>query len=281
MAFKWCGLDGLNTRRAERGLQRGRYPKCTPDRLGNRTLGGTMTGIGRPRGHRARGIDPADDEVAVIRSVRGGDWGDRGTVRPDAPRIDREDGATPCQARSANTRDVSTCNRFAAAVKSDVDGDGLSRDLLVMWPLSTPGRWVRTFSLAGYLLSGIVATLAHDHGGSGCCRGPQPPAVSSRPAGADPAQRQCGHSLCKKHAQSEASTGREAEASTGRQAESGESGSISTRCLACDFLAQHVATPAVPVTPAVATLRWSEASAHAIRCHAPVMAAFLARGPPA
>ena len=147
-----------------------------------------------------------------------------------------------------------------------------------MWPLSTPGRWVRTFSLAGYLLSGIVATLAHDHGGSGCCKAPQPQAVSSRPAGADAAQRQCGHSPCKKHTHAEAPQG---EASTGRQAESSESGSISTRCLACDFLAQHVATPAVPVTPAVATLRWSEASAHAIRCQAPVMAAFLARGPPA
>jgi hypothetical protein len=151
--------------------------------------------------------------------------------------------------------------------------EGLSSGVLVMWPLNSPSRWIRAFSLAGYLLSGIVATLAHDHAGSSCCHGPQPRAVSSPQAVAVAAKPQCGHSLCKKHAQ--------AEASTGREAESGESGSISTRCLACDFLAQHVATPAVPVTPAVAPLRWSEASAHAIRCHAPVMAAFLARGPPA
>ena len=157
-------------------------------------------------------------------------------------------------------------------------GDRRSWILRVMLPLSVPIRWIRLFSLAGYLLSGIAATLTHDHGGPGCCGGAHRESASSGPTVSAEPKRHCRHSFCKRHAPAKAPL---VDRASEHQNEGGERQSLSTRCAACDFLAQHVATPAASETPSVSGYRWSEASPHATRCYAPALSAFLARGPPA
>ena len=157
-------------------------------------------------------------------------------------------------------------------------GGRFSRNFRVMPPLSVPIRWIRLFSLAAYLLSGIAATLTHDHAGQSCCGGAQRESASSGLTVRAESKRHCRHSFCKRHAPAKAPL---VERSSEHQNEGDTTKSISTRCAACDFLAQHVATPATSETPAVSGYRWSEASPHTTRCYAPVLSAFLARGPPA
>ena len=148
----------------------------------------------------------------------------------------------------------------------------------IMSPFCATGRWIRIVSLAGYLLSGLVATLAHDHGGSGCCSGPYRRSASAAPATSTSAKRRCKHAFCKRHTQTKVQPGT---VSSERHDEPSDSGSLSTRCAACEFLAQRVATPAQLVTTSVSFFRWHEAPPLVVQHDDSLLSAFLARGPPA
>ena len=175
------------------------------------------------------------------------------------------------------------CKNILGAIES-IPSVRLFASLRVMLPFSPPIRWIRLFSLAAYLLSGIAATLTHDHAGQSCCGSGHRAAASSAPTVSAESKRHCRHSFCHgtRRAPAKASLAdRAPEHQSDHHNEGGTPTSISTRCAACDFLAQHAATPATSPTPAVSGYRWIEASPHATRCYAPVLSAFLARGPPA
>jgi hypothetical protein len=59
------------------------------------------------------------------------------------------------------------------------------------------------------------------------------------------------------------------------------SGTAKPPCLACQFLAKHVAVVAWTWCDSSCLARWDEPAVHPIRVAAPLAAAFLARGPPA
>lgn len=173
-----------------------------------------------------------------------------------------------------------------------------------------PGRagWQLVAWLAVILqgASGPVAAISHqhEHGAGGCC------SRSSGSGGADcseagstgvaAARRLPGHSRAEAAAVRTCRTGghacrfsrcrdslRHAERApqSEPQQRHGEpvvrSGTASPPCLACQFLAKHVAVIPWTWSDTSCLARWDDPAVHPIRIAAPRAAAFLARGPPA
>jgi hypothetical protein len=170
------------------------------------------------------------------------------------------------------------------------------------------GRLVVTWlALFVQLASGPLAAISHrhDHGDDSCCAQACPAAGDARPgrnaAAADvaagrscqAAPHACRFSRCRDASGQAAPT----DIAAVRDADPGaavrpavvegaggpvfRSGTAKAPCLACQFLAKHVAVAAWTWCDSSFLARWDEPAVHPIRVAAPLVAAFLARGPPA
>ena len=190
----------------------------------------------------------------------------------------RPDSRIPCTGAMA-------CRYSTTALDTVVPGPSRPLEQHIMI-LRSRHRRIAFVSLAGYLLSGIAAALSHDHAGSMCCHGRhQAGAAAHAHDGGSAAsssrtveKRCCRHATCKRPARAVAPANIARSPLTNGPR---DAGSVSTKCAACEFLAQHVATTAWTLVAVVTTSTWREACPHHGRCFPPAVVECLARGPPA
>ena len=154
-----------------------------------------------------------------------------------------------------------------------------------MLPRPIMRRGLVALSVVVHLAAGLLATVAHDHGS--CCTGRQHARATALAAedstSARPQPRSCRHSHC--HRAHRADHNREEgrhphTAPDGWHSNSTPDTSLSTHCLACEFLAGAIAV--LPWTPTVGctAARWHDTSLSRPLDRAAFARAFLARGPP-
>lgn len=174
-------------------------------------------------------------------------------------------------------------------------------------PVPTGRHVVTWLALFVQLVSGPLAAISHrhDHGDDACCAQACPAAGDAQPgrnaATADVVARRscqaaphaCRFSRCRDAGSQVAAVDltavRDADPSAAARPAVVEgaggpvfrSGTAKAPCLACQFLAKHVAVVAWAWCNSSSLARWDEPAVQPIRVAVPLVAAFLARGPPA
>lgn len=149
-------------------------------------------------------------------------------------------------------------------------------------------RRMAAIALGLFLLSGPVAALSHDHGR--CCGGHARESAATADAGnaqTRPKTSEHRHACCRFSScraglrAAHASADKPYAGHGGDQSPEDRSGSFSSKCSACEFLAKRVAVATWTFLETCSLARWREHPPRRPFFAAPFVASFLARGPPA